>query len=351
MAASAKTATSGDHTEPLQISTSVTALESRNNAHMSEIEQPAETAASAKTAASGAAGNHTAPIQAIAPVAALLPQNSAPMPKIEQPAETASSNTKCNHRRVTFPATSLCSPLSYEVDEVPVTDWDWRDARKTAKASHRIPVPLDGSSSRVPLPYQSGHAPGMLATQAANAEAQALASAIGVQEHRYCVSHDDSYHIKPLPVSTPVTAPESQNNAPKPRIELPAKTAASSTGRDHTELPQASTLVAALQSQNSTLMPEIKQPAKTAASDTASASTSQAPELTTEPGYTATTTERAADSQAWASVLQRAQPTAKALRALPDIIRFESEAATAHLNKHPVELQQLANLRYQEDRW
>ena len=78
----------------------------------------------------------------------------------------------------------------------------------------------------------------------------------------------------------------------------------------------------------------------------------EAPELLTEPGYTATTVERAADSQAWASesVLQRAQPTAKALhvRALPDIIRFENAAVPALLNKDPPELQQLANLRYQQ---
>ena len=79
----------------------------------------------------------------------------------------------------------------------------------------------------------------MLAAQAANAEAQALASAIGAQEHRYCVSHDDPYPSKSLSVM-------------------------------------------------------------------ASVNTSQVPELTTEPGYTATTDERAADSQAWASVLQRA---------------------------------------------
>jgi hypothetical protein len=119
----------------------------------------------------------------------------------------------------------------------------------------------------------------MLAAQAANAKAQALASAIGAQEHHYCVSHDDTYPSKPLSV-------------------------------------------------------------------VASVNTSQIPELTTEPGYTATTAERAADSQVWASVLQQAQPIAKALRALPDLTRFENEAATAHWNKHPVELQQLANLRF-----
>ena len=78
----------------------------------------------------------------------------------------------------------------------------------------------------------------------------------------------------------------------------------------------------------------------------ASVNTPQTLELTTEPGYTATTAERAVDSQVWASVLQRAQPIAKALRALPDLTRFEGEAATAHWNKHPIELQQLANLRY-----
>ena len=73
---------------------------------------------------------------------------------------------------------------------------------------------------------------------------------------------------------------------------------------DHAEPLQTSTPVAALGSQNSAPTPEMEQPVKTAASDSTSSSTPQAPELPTEPGYTmsSTTTEKAADSQAWASI-------------------------------------------------
>ena len=62
---------------------------------------------------------------------------------------------------------------------------------------------------------------------------------------------------------TPVAAPLSQNSAPGPEIEQPAKTAASAktaapdTACNHTELPQASMSVAALLSQNSAPVPEI----------------------------------------------------------------------------------------------
>ena len=45
---------------------------------------------------------------------------------------------------------------------------------------------------------------------------------------------------------------------------------------------------------------------------------------------------------------QRNQPTAKALRGLPEIVRLENAAASAFENQDPIILQQLANLRYQQ---
>ena len=159
-----------------------------------------------------------------------------------------------------------------------------------------------------------------------------------------------------------MVALESQNIAPTPEIEWPLKTAASDIAPDRAEPLQASTPMVTLETQNIAPTTKTEQPPQRAVPDIGTidrskdrnrgnstiTSTPEAPEPPTEPGSTATTTERAADSQACASVLQRAQPTAKALRALPDIIRFENEAATALLNKDPVELQQLANLRYQQ---
>ena len=65
-----------------------TVLQSQNSALMPEIEQPTKTAASTKTAA---LNDHTESLQVSTSVTALVSQNSAPRPEIEQPAKTAAS--------------------------------------------------------------------------------------------------------------------------------------------------------------------------------------------------------------------------------------------------------------------
>ena len=89
---------------------------------------------------------------------------------------------------MTFPSVVLCSQLSYEVDDLVVTDWAQRSARSAAKASHRTLVSLNGS--RACLPYQIQCASGMLAATVANSAAQKLAAAIGDQNYRYCSGAD-----------------------------------------------------------------------------------------------------------------------------------------------------------------
>ena len=124
--------------------------------------------------------------------------------------------------------------------------------------------------------------------------------------------------------------PNFKNSALSPKVDQPHETAVLSTVASQAGPTQANTL----NGQNPRNITRTCTP--------------ETPQLPTELGYTATTTERAADSQAWASALQRSQPTAKALRALPEIIQLKNAAATAFLNKDITELQQLTNLRYQQ---
>ena len=145
----------------------------------------------------------------------------------------------------------------------------------------------------------------------------------------------DSLHADIAALTVKASKFQSQNSAGsanKPKIESPVEMVAAMRTADHAEAQQNNTPKI---TGNST-MPASPGPGK------------KTPLLATEPGYTLSCHEEAADTQCWASHFQRNQTMERALRGVPEPARLESAAASAFRNQEPIERQQLANLRHQQ---
>ena len=130
---------------------------------------------------------------------------------------------------------------------------------------------------------------------------------------------------KPPSQYIPVTTSKPQNSAGTPKIEPPSKTVAAMMTADLAEAQQDNTLEI---TGNSTV-------------PVSSGPDEKITLLATEPGYTLSCHEEAADKQCWATHFQRNQTMERALRGVPESARLESAAASAFRNQEPIKQQQL----------